>query len=142
MLIKQLVLWFIGLSAGGIIAAGVFAFLAVIGVFPRVIGKTGTKGHILLYETVIISGGILGNLLDLYEFPVPVAEKAAGLGTAERNVIQWNGINRGSRSCWRWCAAAWLFTVPFKTWERLRQLCAGCLAFSVPSFWAERWPLF
>ncbi len=34
------------------------------------------------------------------------------------------------------------FTVPFKTWERLRQLCAGCLAFSVPSFWAERWPLF
>ena len=84
MLIKQLVLWFIGLSAGGIIAAGVFAFLAIIGVFPRVIGKTGTKGHILLYETVIISGGILGNLLDLYEFPVPVAEKAALILGPER----------------------------------------------------------
>ncbi len=79
MLIKQLVLWFIGLSAGGIIAAGVFAFLAIIGVFPRVIGKTGTRRHILLYETVIIIGGIFGNVLDLYEFPVPVTEWAAAV---------------------------------------------------------------
>ena len=84
MLLKQIVLFLAGLCAGGILAAGVFAFLAIIGVFPRVIGKTGTKGHILLYETVIISGGILGNLLDLYEFPVPVAEKAALILGPER----------------------------------------------------------
>ena len=77
--IRQLLLWFIGLSSGGIIAAGVFAFLAIIGVFPRVIGKTRTKGHILLYETVIIVGGILGNLLDLYEFPIPAARTASML---------------------------------------------------------------
>lgn len=65
------VLGFIGLSAGGVIAAGVFAFLAIIGVFPRIMGRTGTK-RILLYETLIILGGILGNVSDLYELPIPV----------------------------------------------------------------------
>lgn len=43
MFLRQSLLVFIGLCAGGVIAAGVFAFLAIIGVFPRVIGKTGTK---------------------------------------------------------------------------------------------------
>ncbi len=70
MLLKNVFLAFIGLSAGGVIAAGVFAFLAIIGVFPRLIGKTHTKEHIFLYETVIIVGGVLGNVSDLYEFPV------------------------------------------------------------------------
>ena len=69
-LLKGLVLMFLGLSAGGIIAAGVFAFLAIIGVFPRLIGKTRTNRHIFLYETVIIIGGVLGNVSDLYEFPL------------------------------------------------------------------------
>ncbi len=83
MLIRELALWIIGLSAGGIIAAGVFAFLAIIGVFPRVIGKTGTQRHILLYETIIILGGILGNILDLYEFPLPIAANTARFLGAE-----------------------------------------------------------
>ena len=69
-LIKQLFLLFFGLCAGGVIAAGVFAFLAIIGVFPRVIGKSRTGSKILLYETVIILGGSLGNMVDLYEFPL------------------------------------------------------------------------
>lgn len=70
MLLRQLALVFIGLSAGGVIAAGVFAFIAIIGVYPRLIGKTHTKRHIFLYETIIIVGGILGNVLDIYEFPI------------------------------------------------------------------------
>ena len=36
----KLALCFIGLSSGGVIAAGIFAFLAIIGVFPRLIGVT------------------------------------------------------------------------------------------------------
>ncbi len=71
MSLKLAALAVFGLCAGGIIAAGVFAFLAIIGVFPRLIGKTGTKGHILLYETMIILGGSLGNALDLFEYPLP-----------------------------------------------------------------------
>ena len=38
-----------GLCAGGIIAAGVFAFLAIIGIFPRLIGKSKNKNQIMLY---------------------------------------------------------------------------------------------
>ena len=53
---QNVALGFLGLSAGGIIAAGVFAFLAIIGVFPRIMGRTGTK-RIFLYETLIIQIG-------------------------------------------------------------------------------------
>lgn len=67
-LLSSFLLALIGLSSGSIIAAGVFAFLAIIGVFPRLIGKTKTNSHIMLYETVIVSGGIFGNLWDLYEY--------------------------------------------------------------------------
>lgn len=70
MFLKEVFLGFIGLSAGGIIAAGVFAFLAIIGVFPRIIGTTHTRRHIILYETFIILGGVLGNISDIYEFPL------------------------------------------------------------------------
>ena len=74
--IKQLVMAAIGLASGGIVAAGVFAFLAIIGVFPRLIGKTKTWDHIWIYETVIILGGAFGNVMDIYEFPIPVIEAA------------------------------------------------------------------
>ena len=60
MWIKNVFLLFFGLCAGGIIAAGVYAFLAIIGVFVRMIGKTKTKKHIMLYENMIILGGVLG----------------------------------------------------------------------------------
>lgn len=85
-LLKKALLAFFGLCAGGVIAAGVYAFLAIIGVFVRLMGKTGTRKHIMLYETVIILGGVLGNILDIYEFPIymgaligPVFLIAAGL---------------------------------------------------------------
>ena len=53
----KLALCFIGLSSGGVIAAGIFAFLAIIGVFPRLIGVTHTRCHVILYETLLILGG-------------------------------------------------------------------------------------
>ena len=54
MWIKNIFLLFFGLCSGGIIAAGVYAFLAIIGVFVRLIGKTKTKKNIMLYENMII----------------------------------------------------------------------------------------
>lgn len=76
---KLLFLAFFGLSAGGVIAAGVFAFLAVIGVYPRLIGKTGTKKHVRLYETFIVAGGIVGNLVNLFGIPAPLGGMPAKL---------------------------------------------------------------
>lgn len=70
-LLKTWFLAFAGFTSGGVIAAGIFAFLAMIGVFPRVISRTRTRKHIMLYETLLICGGALGNAVDLIEFPVP-----------------------------------------------------------------------
>lgn len=78
MFLRWLILVFIGFCAGGVIAAGIFAFLAIIGVYPRLIGKTGTHRRILLYETVLIVGGTLGNLMDLYEIPIPIGDLQTG----------------------------------------------------------------
>lgn len=69
---KNLFLGFFGVCAGGMIASGIFAFLVIIGVFPRLISKTKTKAHILLFESMIITGGILGNFLDMYKFSLPI----------------------------------------------------------------------
>lgn len=66
----KLALCFIGLSSGGVIAAGIFAFLAIIGVFPRLIGVTHTRCHVILYETLLILGGTAGNLMDLFHLPL------------------------------------------------------------------------
>ena len=62
MYLKLGILAFAGLGAGAVIAAGIFAFLAIIGVFPRLIGVTHTAEHVILYETLLILGGTWGNL--------------------------------------------------------------------------------
>lgn len=73
MLLKQISLAVIGGCAGGIIAAGVFSFLAIIGIYPRLIGKSKTHRHMMLYETLLILGGILGNLLYLFDFSISLS---------------------------------------------------------------------
>lgn len=76
MFLKQGILLFTGLSAGGVIAAGIFAFLAIIGIFPRLIGITHTARQVMLYETMLILGGIFGNAMDLYGIRPPAGGAA------------------------------------------------------------------
>ena len=47
-------------------------FLIALGVVARFAGKTHTAKYILYYEDAAAIGGILGNLVSIYEFPVPV----------------------------------------------------------------------
>ena len=49
----------IGLIAGVVISGGIFAFIVVIGVVPRLVQRTKTAKHILLYETMIALGGVV-----------------------------------------------------------------------------------
>lgn len=95
MFLKELLLLFIGLCAGGIIAAGVFAFLAMIGVFPRLMGRTRTASRFLLYESVIILGGIFGNVVDLYEFPMPFGAAGTGIPLLGSAVLGIFGLASG-----------------------------------------------
>lgn len=69
MFLRTLLLALIGGSAGGVIAAGVFAFLAAIGVFPRLIAYMGEQKHISLSETMMILGGVFGSIVDLFHIP-------------------------------------------------------------------------
>ncbi len=71
MFLNYILLGAIGLCAGGVIAAGVFAFIVTIGVVVRLIGKTHTAKHIRLVEDSIVVGGAVGNLANLYKIPIP-----------------------------------------------------------------------
>lgn len=51
----------VGVSAGFAVSSGIFAFISMIGIPPRLAGRTHTAKHIHLYENMIILGGTLGN---------------------------------------------------------------------------------
>lgn len=68
MWIRYLILCFCGLVAGSAIAAGTFAFIMIIGVVPRLIGKCHRASGIITFETCIILGSIIGCVWSL--FPV------------------------------------------------------------------------
>jgi len=69
-IIKHLFLILTAFSSGMIIAAGICAFIAVIGVVPRMAAKTQTPDKIKFYETAIILGGILGTLNLIFKFQI------------------------------------------------------------------------
>lgn len=69
--IKWAVLVFIGLSSGFAVAGGIFAFVTMLGIVPRMAARTHTGKHILCYERMIILGGTLGNIWLLFYIPVP-----------------------------------------------------------------------
>ena len=63
MWIRHLFLGFCGLAAGVGVSAGTFAFLLVIGIIPRLVGKCNRAADALHFENAVILGGICGNLL-------------------------------------------------------------------------------
>ena len=68
---REVLLAVIGLSAGLIVAGGLFAFIASLGVVSDIADRTHTGSKILLYEDVTTLGGILGNLIFIYRIPIP-----------------------------------------------------------------------
>lgn len=72
MLSKQILLAFLGFCSGLTVAAGVFAFITMLGIVPRLAARTNTAKHIYPYETAIILGGTLGNLWSLYPVSLPL----------------------------------------------------------------------
>ena len=71
MWIQNLILAIIGLSAGAIVAGGLFSFIIGLGVISDFADRTHTGEHILLYEDSVALGGILGNLVWIYKLPIP-----------------------------------------------------------------------
>lgn len=72
MYLKAIVLAFAGLAAGGMVAAGTFAFIVMIGVFTRLASRTHTAQYASLYENAVVLGGSLGNIVFIYQIQLPL----------------------------------------------------------------------
>ena len=73
----NVLLGIIGLSAGVIVAGGLFSFIVGLGVISDFADRTHTGEHILLYEDSVALGGMVGNLIWIYNLAIPVP--AAGV---------------------------------------------------------------
>lgn len=71
MWINQIILALIGLSAGIVVAGGLFSFIIGLGVVSDFADRTHTADKILLYEDSIAVGGILGNIFFIYNLSIP-----------------------------------------------------------------------
>lgn len=71
MWVRQILLSLIGFSAGVAVAGGLFSFIIGLGVVSDFADRTHTGARVLLYEESIALGGILGNILFVYQIPIP-----------------------------------------------------------------------
>ena len=62
----------LGLASGAAIAGAIFAFIAAIGVVPRLARKSNTQKYIIVYEEAIIWGGIFGAATMVFNINLPV----------------------------------------------------------------------
>ena len=60
-IVEELVLALVGLSAGAAVAGGLFSFIVELGVIADFADRTHTGDKLLFYETCVALGGIIGN---------------------------------------------------------------------------------
>ena len=79
---QQILLAVIGLSAGVAVAGGLFAFIVELGAVADFADRTHTADKILLYESSVALGGILGNLVYIFQIGLTAggAQASAGWG--------------------------------------------------------------
>lgn len=68
---KQVILAVLGLSAGLGTAAGLFSFIIGLGVVSDFADRTHTGDQILLYESSVALGGMVGNIFWVYRISLP-----------------------------------------------------------------------
>lgn len=73
MLVRHVFLGLCGLASGFAVASGTFAFLIIIGVIPRMVGKCNRAAEVLHFENAVIGGGIFGTVMSLFpEISLPL----------------------------------------------------------------------
>lgn len=71
MWVRQIILGLTGLSAGFVVAGGLFAFISGLGVTSDFADRTHTGDKIHWYEMSVALGGICGNLVSVYQIKIP-----------------------------------------------------------------------
>ena len=74
------------IAAGLMVSAGVFAFIAAIGIVPRMAWRTGTRHFVRWYEDAIVLGGIFGTTTMFVDYRLPPANLLLG------GVFLFNGL--------------------------------------------------
>lgn len=72
MWIENIILFIIGFASGGAIASGIFALIVKLGVVTRLAAFTKTTTDMKKYENCIWLGGVAGNLITIFSFPLPI----------------------------------------------------------------------
>jgi len=65
-IVKILLLFIVGISAGSFVSGGVFSTLIALGLLPRFAGKTHTAGHVLRYEDAVVYGTWFAMILTVW----------------------------------------------------------------------------
>lgn len=68
---QQIAMALLGLSAGIIVAGGLFSFIVELGIVSDFADRTHTGEHVLLYESAVGLGGVLGNAFFLFQIQMP-----------------------------------------------------------------------
>lgn len=66
-MVYQILFAIIGLGSGLIAAGGVFVLLTIIGIITKLARRTRTEMYIRLYESIVIIGSIMGNIIYIYD---------------------------------------------------------------------------
>ena len=74
-IVEELVLALVGLSAGAAVAGGLFSFIVELGVIADFADRTHTGDKLLFYETCVALGGIIGNIVFLFYSFAPRANR-------------------------------------------------------------------
>ena len=69
----------LGLICGMGLAAGVVSLISSLGIIQRMVGKSATADHILVYENALMSGAILGNTISVFPWLLVPAGALAGI---------------------------------------------------------------
>lgn len=108
-IVEQLVLALVGLSAGAAVAGGLFSFIVELGVIADFADRTHTGDKLLFYETCVALGGIIGNIVFLFYSFAPNAVSFASASFASGAVQVLFGIFVG---CWSMALAEILNVFP------------------------------
>ncbi len=71
-ILQNLLLILLGLSGGLGVAGGVFAFISVLQLIPRMACRLGLASRSYEMETCIFLGGTIGTIIQLFPIPVPI----------------------------------------------------------------------
>ncbi len=69
---KDVILALLGFSSGVTVAAGTFAFIAAIGIVPRMAQRTHTSQWIRFYDDIIVLGGLFGTTTMYLKYNLPI----------------------------------------------------------------------